>query len=194
MKDFDKEITKVKEQLSALYEKRKPIDEQITKLQKKAKKLREDKEKYELTLPRDREEEIKYFLFEDGYVNGERYKAREKYWRDKGLWHSGYFHEIEQINLRMMLYKGDSESLENTIKAVEEVIPFLKPLKGKKRLDIFEHTLSENGSWSVEIDEDSIDLVLHRYHRKTVEKSFKTVREMVEYVQAHHYYSDGGDE
>ena len=91
MKDFDKEITKVREQLDKLYEKRKPIDEQITKLQKKAAKLREDKEKYELTLPRSKEEDIKYFLFEDGSVSGDRYKAREKYWRDKGLWHSGYF-------------------------------------------------------------------------------------------------------
>ena len=141
-----------------------------------------------------KEQEIEYFLFEDGFVDGERYKARQKYWNDKGWWKSGYSHEIQQVNLSLMLYKGDTANLEQTIKNVEEVLPFLKPLNGKKRLDIFEHTLSEDGSWTVEIDDESFDLVVHRYCRRSVEKQFKTLRELIEYIQENHYYRDNEEE
>ena len=191
MKDFDKEIENIAEQLTPLYEQQEALNKKITALQKKRKKLREEKERAQLQTPMTKEQEIEYFLFEDGLVNGERYKARQKYWNDKGWWQSGYFHEIQQVNLRLMLYKGDTANLEKTIKNVEEVLPFLKPLGGKKRLDVFEHTLSENGSWTVEIDDESFDLVLHRYHRRSVEKQFKTLRELIVYIQENHYYSDG---
>jgi len=191
MKDFDKEIENIVEQLKPLYEQQEVLNKKITVLQKKRKELREDKEKAQLQAPMTKEQEIEYFLFEDGFVEGERYKARQKYWNDKGWWQSRYFHEIQQVNLSLMLYKGDTDNLEKTIKNVEEVLPFLKPLGGKKRLDIFEHTLSENGSWTVEIDDESFDLVLHRYHRRSVEKQFKTLRELIEYIQENHYYSDG---
>ena len=193
MKDFDKEIEKIVEQLTPLYEQQEALNKKITALQKKRKKLREDKEKAQLQTPMTKEQEIEYFLFEDGFVDGERYQARQKYWNDKGWWQSGYFHEIQQVNLSLMLYKGDADNLEKTIKNVEEVLPFLKPLNGKKRLDIFEHTLSENGSWTVEIDDESFDLVLHRYRRRSVEKQFKTLRELLKYIQKNHYYSDGDD-
>lgn len=194
MKDFDKEIEKIVEQLlKPLYEQHEALNKKITTLQKKRKKLREDKEKAQLQTPVTKEQEIEYFLFEDGFVDGERHKARQKYWNGKGWWQSRYFHEIQQVNLSLMLYKGDTANLEKTIKNVEEVLPFLKPLNGKKRLGIFEHTLSENGSWTVEIDDESFDLVLHRYRRRSVEKQFKTLRELLEYIQKNHYYSDGDD-
>lgn len=194
MKDFDKEIEKIVEQLKPLYEQQEALNKKITALQKKRKTLREDKEKAQLQTSMTKEQEIEYFLFEDGFVDGERYKARQKYWNDKGLWESGYFSEIQQVNLNLMLYKGDTANLEKTIKNVEEVLPFLKPLNGKKRLGIFEHTLSENGNWTVEIDDESFDLVLHHYHRRSVEKQFKTLRELIEYIQENHYYSDGDDD
>ena len=194
MKDFDKEIEKIVEQLKPLYEQQEALNNKITALQKKRKKLREEKEKSQLQTPMTKEQEIEYFLFEDGLVDRERYKARQKYWNNKGWWQSGYFHEIQQVNLRLMLYKGDTANLEKTTKSVEEVLPFLKPLNGKKRLDIFEHTLSENGSWTVEIDDESFDLVVHRYRRRSVEKQFKTLRELIEYIQENHYYRDNEEE
>lgn len=190
MADYEKEISLLREKQKPLIQKREELGNEISKISKQIEKLRNKKEKQELEKPMTKQEEIIYFLFEDGAVSGDRYEARGKYWRDKGFWHSGYYPEIEQVGLKLMLYKGNKDNLEQTIKSVEEVLPFLKPIDGKKRFGIFEHTLSENGSFSLEIDDDSIDLVVHRYHRRSVEESFKTVHEMVEYVQENHYYSD----
>lgn len=195
MKDFDTEIAALKEQQQPLFKEREALDKKIIRISKKIEKLREQKEKEQLMQPLTPEQEMEYFLFEDGGVSGERYKARQKYWEDRGFGQSGYFHDIQQINLKMMLRKGKNDNLEQTISTLEKVIPLLKPLKGVKHLDIFEHTCSENGCWSVEITEASYDLILYRYHRRSVEKSFDNLRSLVEYVQEHHYYeSDEEDD
>jgi len=190
MNDFDSKIAALEDKRKPLCADRDALTDKIVKLSKQIDKLREQKEKGQMKQEMTPEQEVEYFLFEDGLVSGERYKARQKYWRGKGLWNSGYFPELNQVNLKMMLYKGKEDNLEQTISTLEEVIPMLKVHKGVKRLGIFEHTCSEDGSWSVEITDTSYDLILHRYHRKSTEKSFDNLRALVEYVQKHHYYED----
>lgn len=193
MTDFDSKITALEEKRKPLYTERDTLNDKIVKLSKQIEKLRGQKEKEQMKHLMTPAQEMEYFLFEDGSVSGERYKAREKYWRDKGLWNSGYFPELNQVNLQMMLYKGEQDNLEKTISTLEEVLPLLKVHNGVKRLDIFEHTCSENGSWSVEITDTSYDLILHYYHRKSVNKSFDTLRALVQYVQQYHYYESSVD-
>lgn len=193
MTDFDSKIAALEEKRKPLYAEREVLGEKINKLSKQIEKLRNEKEKEQMKQPMTPAQEMEYFLFEDGSVSGERYKAREKYWQDKGLWHSGYFSELQQVNLQMMLYKGEQDNLELTISTLEEVIPMLKVHNGVKRLDIFEHTCSENGSWSVEISDTSYDLILHYYQRKSVNKSFDSLRDLVQYVQQYHYYESSVD-
>lgn len=191
MVDFDSKIAALEEKRKPLFVERDALNEKISKLSKQIEKLREQKEKEQMKKPMLPVEEMEYFLFEDGYVSGERYKAREKYWRDKGLWRSGYFPEIQQVSLKMMLYKGEGDNFEQTVTTLEEVIPLLKTHSdGVKRLGIFEHTCSEDGSWSVEITESSFNLILHYYHRKGTEKSFDNLRDVVKYIQQNHYYED----
>ena len=193
MTDFDSKIAALEEKRKPLYAERDALNDKIVKLSKQIEKLRNEKEKEQMSQPMTPTQEMEYFLFEDGSVSGERYKAREKYWRTKGLWHSGYHPDVQQVNLQMMLYKGEQDNLEQTISTLEEVIPLLKVHNGVKRLDIFEHTCSENGSWSVEITDASYDLILHYYHRKSVNKSFDSLRALVEYVQQYHYYESSVD-
>ena len=138
-------------------------------------------------------EEIKYYLFEDGLVTGKRYHEREKFWEDKGLWHSGYKPETEQVYLKMKLYKGEGDNLEQTISTLEEILPHIKAIDGVKVFGVFEHTLSENGVYCVEITEHTYTLVICRYRRKSVVKECKSLREMIEYIQEHHYYESSED-
>lgn len=199
MTDFDSKIAALEEKRKPLYAERDALTDKIVKLSKQIEKIRGQKEQEQMKQPMTPAQEMEYFLFEDGSVSGERYKAREKYWRDKGLWNSGYHPDIQQVNLQMMLYKGVQDNLEQTIKTLEEVIPMLKVHNGVKHLDIFEHTCSENGSWGVEITDTSYDLILHYYRRKSVNKSFDSLRALVQYVQQYHYYessvdSDGDEE
>lgn len=193
MTDFDSKIAPLEEKRKPLYAERDTVNDKIVKFTKQIEKLRRQKEKEQMKQPMTPTQEMEYFLFEDGSVSGERYKAREKYWHDKGLWNSGYHPDIQQVNLQMMLYKGEQDNLEQTISTLEEVIPMLKVYNGVKRLDIFEHTCSENGSWSVEITDASYDLILHYYHRKSVNKSFDSLRGLVQYVQQYHYYESSVD-
>lgn len=193
MTDFDSKIAALKEKREPLYDERDALTDKIVKLSKQIEKLREQKEQEQMKQPMTPVQEMEYFLFEDGSVSGERYKAREKYWRDKGLWNSGYHPDIQQVNLQMMLYKGEQDNLEQTISTLEEVLPLLKAHNGVKRVDIFEHTCSKNGSWSVEITDTSYDLILHYYHCKSVNKSFDSLRALVEYVQQYRYYESSVD-
>lgn len=193
MTDFDSKIAALEEKRKPLYAERGTLTDKIVKLSKQIEKLRGQKEEEQMKQPMTPVQEMEYFLFEDGSVSGERYKAREKYWRDKGLYSSGYYPELEQVSVKLMMYKGEQDNLEQTISTLEEVIPLLKIHDGVKRLDIFEHTCSENGSWSVEITDTSYDLILHYYHRKSVNKSFDTLRALVQYVQQYHYYESSVD-
>lgn len=197
MKDFDKEMAELIAKKEPLLGQHDKINTKIMKLGKAIEKLREEKENEQMNSPMAPTEEIEYFLFEDGCVSGERYKSREKFWNDKGLWHSGYFHETSQINLEVMLYKGAHDNLERTLCALEQALPYIKDHKGVKRLGVFEHTLSECGSYGIEVTETSLDLIVHRYGRKSTEKSFDNLRSLLQYIQEHHYYEsseDGDDE
>lgn len=193
MIDFDSKIAALEEKRKPLFVERDALNKKLSKLHKQIEKLREQKEKEQMKQPMSPTEEMEYFLFEDGRVSGERYKAREKYWHDKGLWHSGYFPEINQINLKMMLYKGKKDNLEQTISTLEQVIPLLKVHKGVKHLGVFELPCSEHGSYGVEITDTSFDLIVWRWSRKSTAKSFYNLRNLVEYVQEHHYYDNGED-
>jgi len=124
MKDFDSKIVALETEREPLFEQRAQITEQIVKINKKIEKLRDQKEKEQMKQPMTHAQEIEYFLFEDGRVSGKRYEARSKFWRAKALYSSGYFPDTEQVNLQLMLYKGEGDNLEQTIKSLEEVITF----------------------------------------------------------------------
>lgn len=194
MEEIDSKIAELEAKSSELYKQCDKLNTKLSRISKQLEKLRQQKDKEMMSRPMTEQEQMEYFLFEDGRVSGERYKAREQYWQDKGLWHSGYFPDTQQINLKMILYKGKKDNFEQTIQVLEEVLPFIKERDGVKHLDIFEHTHSENGCWSVEITEGSFYLILHRWHRRSVNQSFKTLRELVQYVQEHHYYESSFDE
>jgi len=194
MKDFEAEIKHLQDSISPLIAERDKLNRKIMSINDKIKKVRQEQETCQMASGMTKEEKIEYFLFEDGLVDGERYKARQKFWSSMRLHQSGYFPETEQIQLELMLYKGIGDNLEQTVTALEEVLPFIKPLKGVKRLKIFEHTLSEYGSYRVEISETSFDVVVWTYGRKSTVKSFDNLRSMVQYVQQHHYYESSVDE
>lgn len=188
MKDFEAEIKRLQDSISPLVTERDKLNMEIMSISDKIKKTRQEQESSQMASEMTKEEKIEYFLFEDGWVDGERYGARQKFWSSMGLYQSGYFPETEQIQLELMLYKGACDNLEQTVTALEDVLPLVKPLKGVKRLKIFEHTLSEYGSYRVEISETSFDVVVWTYGRKSTVKSFDNLRSMVQYVQQHHYY------
>ena len=194
MKDFDKEIAELEAKRGPLVVERDKLTAKIGNISKKIEKLREELELAQMQQPMKPEDEIEYFLFEDGLVSGERYKAREKFWNNMGLWHSAYYPETSQIRLEIMLYKGVNDNLEKVFTTLEKVLPYIKKQEEVKRLGVFEHSLSENGSYAIEITDESFDLVVHRYGRKSAVKSLDNLLSLLQYIQKHHYYESSEDE
>lgn len=190
-------MNNILEQIEALKEKRKPLidtsnilEKQIHSISKQIHKLQEQQTILEIASLMTESEQIEYFLFEDGLVAGERYKARSKFWSKSPLYLSGYNPETKQSAFKLKLIKGGSESLESTISEIERILPFIKANNGVKKFGVFEHTLSEGGSYSVEITENSYSLYITSWSRTSLIKSFDNLRELVQYVQKHHYYQD----
>ena len=193
MTDLDSKMVELVGKRKKLCKDRDSLNTKITKLSKEIESCREIIEKSQMEVPMTPEQELEYFLFEDGNVSGERYKAREIYWRGKAVRNSGYYRATQQVSLQLMMYKGENDNLEQTIEVLDRVLPMLKSHEGVKRLSVFEHTLSEDGSYVVEITEDTFNLVVHRWGRKSVVKTVDTLRELVQYIQQHHYYESSLD-
>jgi hypothetical protein len=106
-----------------------------------------------------------------------------------GIRHGGYNTETGQAYVSVCLDKG--KPLDAQL-GILQFVPEVKPMKdGKKHLGIFESTLSEHGVWSLAVSpDDSVELELTRYGRKSIEGTFKSVMEALEYVHKHRYYED----
>lgn len=136
-------------------------------------------------------EEIEYYLFEDGTVSGSRYAEREKYWEDMGLSRFGYFPDRNQVSLKLMLTKGCEKSFQKTMETLEMILPHMKKgHDGNKKLGVFEYTLSEYGSYEIEVNNLGFFLNKWVYGTKRHLKTFESLEEIVRYAQEHHYYDE----
>lgn len=153
MKDFKKLIADAVEARTALHKKIAPLNDRIRKLNIRIADLKEEEAlAFDATLL-SREDQIKHFLFEDGSVAGERYSQRRAFWAKSFLSMNGYIPEVNQIQLRIMLYKNDEKNFNGTIDNLREVLPLIASVEGIKRVNIFEHNLSENGRYNLVTDD-----------------------------------------
>lgn len=140
-------------------------------------------------------EEIEYYLFEDGTVSGSRYAEREKYWEDMGLIRCGYFPDRNQVHLKLKLTKGCERSFQKTVETLGMILPHMKKgYDGNKKLRVFEYTLSEYGTYEIEVNNLGFFLNKWVYGTKRHLKTFENLVDMVGYVQEHHYYDEIGEE
>ena len=112
------------------------------------------------------------------------------------LYGGGMLPSTGQRCIKVKLKKGDKKSYTSTIDALEEVLPFVKPfpnneksdIAGYKFVDIFEETLSENGSYYMLIKTNDYRL-MRDWHCRTEElKRFKSLAGIIKYIQEHHPY------
>ena len=106
-----------------------------------------------------------------------------------GLWPSGYYPETHQRAAKLMMTRGDAAGLEKTIDAVGTLLPHCKPLSdGFVCFGIFEHTLSEHGSYVMRIRPNLSEITVgdSRGHRAV---KFGGLREAISHVQETHWYN-----
>jgi len=109
----------------------------------------------------------------------------------------GFFHEIEQTQVRVALVKNDPKSLPATMKGLNKILKYLKPVKGNyKMIDIFDHTLSEHGCYCLLINEEKekYKIQITRYHREETLHCFNNLKEALALIQKKYYYEDADAE
>jgi hypothetical protein len=189
-------LNDAQQERQALFDQRDPIDKKLKSNYDALEELKNEIAKLELVEPKTFEQQVEYFLFEDGSVSGERYKARDNFWRDQfgpmGLYVSGYNNETQQSAFSIKLTRGADESLQNHISQLAMLLPYIKiGSDGYKLFNIFEHTLSLHGSYYFLVNERDNEYVIKR--GSNVEKKFNNPLDALKYIQINHYYDDEED-
>lgn len=198
LKSKIEELSKEKEQVLSQME---PIKDKAIALYNEIESLKIEIakiESVEINMPEMTEDDrIKFYLHNDGDTKGmEHYKAKEQFWQDMGFWTDGYYPAIEQQGLKVILYK-DKSTNQQTIESISKVLPHMKTVEGIdntrpniKVFGIFEHTLSEYGSYSLFFDTDSEEWVVSiiSWHRRRDVYVTKSLEDVINYISENHSY------
>lgn len=179
------QIEEAEKQRKELFALQAPINKKLVSNSKKLDKLRNKLSVVELAETRTSEQEIEYYLSEEYDEGMVKHTARESFWREFGLHRGGMRRETKQSYLEVALTYNDEKSLEKNLKALEKVLPYIKSIEGYKKIGIFEHTLSEFGSYELLIKKDEYSVSHYYGYNKD---KFKTLRAALEYIQKNHWY------
>jgi hypothetical protein len=119
--------------------------------------------------------------------------AHYNYCRDKlnelGVSSHGYHPEVNQTAIQLKLVKGKPETKSKTIKAIITLLPHLIPVNGIIRFSILESTCGEYGIYQL-IMKKKWELIFTRYGNTSIQKTFDTLKEAIDYIYENHYYEE----
>jgi len=110
-----------------------------------------------------------------------------------GIGTRSYNPETNQMVVQISLKSNDADGLKLVHDGLNEVIPHIIPKFGYKFIDIFEHTLSEDGSYSLYIYEkehNQFKLMITRWHRESVVYESDNLMDVLAYIQKYHHRDD----
>ncbi|AQW88613.1 hypothetical protein FDH34_gp088 [Serratia phage BF] len=140
------------------------------------------------------EEQIPYFLQAENGM--EHYRKSQQFFDSMGFMSSGYYPETNQKCLQIVLYKDRCRDtmMKDSIK---KVLPFILPAQDDtvgevKRFGLFEHTLSEGGSYNVRyvVSTGEWQLTIMRWSRFSVVYYNTDLDAFIEYCSQNHYYTE----
>lgn len=103
-----------------------------------------------------------------------------------------YFPSTMQRCVKIALYKDNDEITKKTYEGIMKLLPYVKPIKGFKEFDIFEHTLSAYHSYwllyDVEKEVWSVN-ISRSYSHKDIYLN-DDLMDVLKYIQQNHYYED----
>ena len=184
-------IAKIEAIREGLFARQKPIQEKLMQSYKKLEKLENARDKLLLQQKPD-----DWNLLLSGNPSSELYRAARIAIDNLGLFMSGAWTETNRAAIKVMIRKNSPESLAQTEKAVELLLPYTHPHKdGYKYFGIFEHSLSAACIFLFLIKEnEEYNIVTERGHRRETRASFKNLKEALIYIQKHHWYGDSEPE
>lgn len=132
------------------------------------------------------------YLMDESVPGQTHYRAWASAVQALGLHPQGYNKETGQRCASVMLTKGSAESLERTLAGLSELLPHWRAMPdGWIHVGIFEHTLSQSGSYEMLIRPDASEIKVGkvRWGNPVVFQSLETA---LRHVQDRHWY-DGGE-
>lgn len=136
------------------------------------------------------EEYIKWLLKHDGTATKYLELSSLSKATNGQLSFQGYFYMTEQNALRLRLCKNENFDLaeEYLNKFLPHYLPQMYDDHYNKVVDIFEHTLSEYGSYRLSIKENDIIIYKCTYGRDSVVKNFDNLHDALKYISTYLYY------
>jgi len=190
IKEIEKEIESNEEKREELFKKKAPIDRNLIRLSKRNSKLSDQITKIRAT---SKKTDWEWLLQDDNASNGmEKYHLRQNKLRELNLASSNIFPTTRQVQIRVALTKNDKESLPKTLKGLKKILKYVKPVEKFKRIDIFEHTLSEHGVYELLINEDKNQYYIQctRWTRVEILYKFDNLKDALEKIQNSYFYED----
>lgn len=190
--DKNKELEELESKIEAVRNKIAPLHAELFELCEKSRTLKEALMEKKVKKQRDSDkpnwEDILHCEHDDTTA---AHKFREEMLGKMGLHTGGYNPTTNQTFIEVSLTYGDAGSLEKTIESLKTLLPFISPIiEGNKAIGIFEHTLSQYGVYEMLINEEKGHYEIQKtaWHNTSSVKTFKSLAEMIKYVQEHHWY------
>ena len=206
--EVNKKLEELEKERRALFVQRRPIDIALERNYKELESLREQCGKLLVeSMPKDVVDPL--FILTAEHHSQTLFREAERQIHSLGLYGSGHFPDTNQRCMKLMMYRNDPYSLKQTFDSITFLLPFIvhwpdvdpegKPTeevyRGKKVFEIFEHSLSSNGSYLFLVCDDGTTEIVHRrYSRREIMHKAKDLMDGLKYVQKHLYYSDKEDE
>jgi hypothetical protein len=189
-KNKQKRLAAIARVLERLFAEKERIDSNIIRLRKEEERIRE-------ASWADRTDVPIAELLDNGFNQTATQRKLLAAWlKPYYLRTSGYYPDTNQSAVQIMLYRKDDETvLAKMAEGIELLLPAIKPLKeigsdeGIKLFDIFEHTLSQSGSWT--LARDVASGVWHVRRNRFDERMYAKLEDALRSIRERHYYQKG---
>ncbi len=185
---IEKEIFDLLSRIGEIDKETSPLLEERRKISKKVEKLNETVSKIELeNLTKD--SEAAYHLDAKDDTDA-RYTAAKHYFHNLGLFFGGgVWNDTHQRVVKISLVAGCTKSFKTHLDAITLLLPHVKEnADGFKVFDIFEHSLSEFGSYYLKCKEKEYIIEKASGFRILPVENFPTLEGALSYISARLYY------
>jgi hypothetical protein len=194
LEKIEAEIKALESERTALFNKIRPLQDRVGELHDLIEPLQEERAKLVLASMKTPDwKRIVKDLASDVTGSRELLHYAEKHLREQfGMYHSGLWSDTSEANIHLMVARND-ESEKKNLKGLQYFATILTPHKdGMVWFGLFEHTLSEHGSYCLKARPNlkNLSLVCTVYGRDREIKTFFTAKEAVRYIRDHHWYGD----
>lgn len=176
-----------------LFKQRTPQSDAITNCAKilgEIKRIKDLHKIYEMKT-KSEEEQMAFYMKSDPNDSMELYRERASFFRNLGFETGGTLAGSDSVVLRMTLFK-DRSTNEKTIEVINKVLPYCGIVNDMKRFGIFEHTLSERGTFELHYHVNDCEWQISKtaWSMTEIIRKSDNLEDIIDYLSQHHYYEE----